>query len=248
MLLLKNVSFGFSFEKRILENIDLLLEKGKIYALMGSNGAGKTTLFNILTGYIKPLQGNVYFNGKSINDLAPYKINRLGIGRTFQNLRIITKLTVIENVILSMNRNPSDNIIFAFLPDKFKKRTNQQLTNKADEIIKQFFIGDVRDSLAGNISYGQQKLLTLACCIANGADIFLLDEPAAGVQPKYRKEISHLIKQLKEKGKTVFLIEHNTDFVAGLTDQIFLLHGGKILNFANMQALKANRSAIEKYI
>ena len=247
ILELKNITHSFSPEKQILKGLTLSLEKGKIYALMGSNGAGKTTLFNLITGFIKPQSGEIFFGEKNITHMQPYKTNLLGISRTFQDLRIITKLSVKENIILSMKENPTDNVLNALLPQSIHRNANKMLEQKADEIIQQFFLGEVQNSLAAEVSYGQQKLLTLACCVANGASLLLLDEPVAGIQPEYRNKIATLIKQLKEQGKTILLIEHNTDFITDVADQIFFLHEGKISNFDNIQTLKADPLVMEAY-
>jgi branched-chain amino acid transport system ATP-binding protein len=228
--------------------VTLSLEENKIYALMGANGSGKTTLFNIITGFIKLQSGNVFFTEINITNQQPYKINRLGIGRTFQDLRLITKLTVRDNIILAMQNNPGDNWLNAIFPENICNRTNQELYKKADDIIEQFFLSDVMNSLASEISYGQQKLLSLACCVANGAKLLLIDEAVAGVQPEYRKRIVVLIKQLKEQGKTILLIEHNTDFIADVADKIFFLYEGFISSFENMESLRKDRQVMEAYI
>ena len=216
--------------------------------MMGSNGAGKTTLFNLITGFIKAENGRIFFSGVNITNKQPYKINQLGIGRTFQDLRLITKLTVKENIILAMQQNPTDNWFVAMLPENFRKNTNTQLEKRASEIIDQYFLSDVKNSLAVEISYGQQKLLSLACCVANGANLLLLDEAVAGVHPEFRNKIVKLIKQLKEQGKTIFLIEHNTDFIADVADKIFFLHGGKVSAFENMETLRNDKEVMEAYI
>lgn len=246
-LVLQHITQSFSPEKQILKDLSLSLEKGKIYALMGSNGAGKTTLFNLITGFIKPQSGEIFFGEKNLTHLQPYKINLLGISRTFQDLRIITKLSVKENIILSMKENPTNNVLNALLPERFHRNTNQALEKKSDEIIQQFFLGEVPNVLAAEISYGQQKLLTLACCVANGASLLLLDEPVAGIQPEYRNKIATIIKQLKAQGKTILLIEHNADFIADVADQIFFLNEGEVSNFANIQTLKADPLVMEAY-
>ena len=248
ILLLQNLSFGFTPEKQILKNLSLSLEGNKIYALMGSNGAGKTTLFNLITGFIKPQSGEIFFSNKNLTKQHPHKINRQGIGRTFQNLRLITKLTVKENLVLAMQHNPTDNWLNAMLPKKFHRKANQQLDKMADEIIELFFLIDVKNSLAAEISYGQQKLLSLACCVANGAMLLLIDEVVAGIQPEYRNKIATLIKQLKEQGKTILLIEHHTDFIADVADKIFFLHEGKISSFDNMETLRKDKHLMEAYI
>lgn len=224
------------------------LEEKKIYALLGSNGAGKTTLFNLISGFIKLQSGEIFLGAKNLTNQQPYKINRQGIGRTFQDLRLITKLTVRENIILAMQQNPTDNWLNAMLPENLHRSTNKALEKKADEIVEQFYLSDVTNSLAAEISYGQQKLLSLACCVANGASLLLFDEAVAGIQPEYRNKISALVKQLKEQGKTILLIEHNTEFIAEIADKIFFLHNGKIVIFEDIQTLRRNPSVIESYI
>lgn len=219
-----------------------------VYALMGSNGAGKTTLFNLISGFIRPQSGEIYFGDKNLTRKEPYIINRQGIGRTFQDLRLITKLSVKENIILSMKGNPTDTVFNALLPQRIYGNARKELEQHADKIIEQFFLSEVKHSPAGEISYGQQKLLSLACCVANGAKLLLLDEPVAGIQPEYRNKIATLIKQMKEQGKTILLIEHNTDFISEVADKIFFLHDGKISYFANVESLRADKTVMEAYI
>lgn len=249
MLQIKHLTFGFSPEKQILKDLSFSLEQGKIYALMGSNGAGKTTLFNLITGFIKSQSGVILYNEKVISSLQPYKINRLGVGRTFQDLRLITKLTVRENIILAMKNNPTDNIFNAML--NFRGTVLDTLVYNEripGEIAEKYFLSDVINSSAGEISYGQQKLLSLACCMANGASLLLLDEPVAGIQPEYRNRIAALIKQMKEQGKTILLIEHNTDFISEVADKIFFLHDGIISIFDNIEELRKDKQVMEAYI
>lgn len=245
---LKHLTFGFVPEKQILKDLFFSLEGQKIYALMGGNGAGKTTLFNLITGFIKPQSGEILFGGKNLAHQQPYIINRQGIGRTFQDLRLITKLTVKENIILAMQHNPTDNWINAMLPERFYRNSNKLLAQQADDIIEEYYLNDVKNSLAGEISYGQQKLLTLACCVANGAKLLLLDEAVAGIQPEYRNKIAKLIRTLREKGKTILLIEHNTDFIADVADTIFFLHEGILSTFETMDALREDQQVMAAYL
>lgn len=245
---LKHITFGFSPEKQILKDLSLSMEDKKIYALMGSNGAGKTTLFNLISGFIKPQSGDIFFREKNITHQQPYKINRQGIGRTFQDMRLITKLSVKENIILAMQHNQTDNWVRAMFPEKLHRSTITRLEKKADEIVERFFLNDVINSLAAEISYGQQKLLSLACCVSNGAKFLLIDEVVAGIQPEYRNKIAILIKQLKEEGKTILLIEHNTDFIADVAEQIFFLHDGVISSFEDIETLRNDKQVLEAYI
>lgn len=248
ILELQNLTFAFVPEKQILNDLSLSLEEQKIYALMGGNGAGKTTLFNLITGFIKPQRGEILFVGKNLTNRQPYNINRQGIGRTFQDLRLITKLTVKENIILAMQHNPTDNFLHAMLPEQFYRFKNKQLGQKADDIIEAYYLGDVKNSLAAEISYGEQKLLTLACCVANGAKMLLLDEAVAGIQPEYRNKIAKLILTLREQGKTILLIEHNTDFITDVADTIFFLQQGTLSTFETMDALREDKQVMTAYL
>lgn len=214
---------------------------------MGSNGAGKTTLFNLISGFVKPKIGEIFFGKTNITRLPPYRINRLGIGRTFQDLRLVAKLSVKENIVLAMKKNPTDNWLNAMLPENFHRKTNAAQEIKASKIVEQFFLRDVNNFLASEISYGQQKLLSLACCVANGATLLLLDEAVAGIQPEYRNKIAILIKQLKEQGNTILLIEHNPDFIADVADNIFFLHKGVISTFDSMESLKKDKQVMDAY-
>ena len=215
---------------------------------MGTNGSGKTTLFNLISGFLTPQSGNILFNEKSITKLPPYKINQLGIGRTFQDLRLITKLNVKENVLLASKGDPTNNWAKALMPANVYKKKSIALSEQADKILTEHFLDDVKYSLAGQISYGQQKLLTLACCVANDSECLLIDEPVAGIQPKFQQEIGILIKKLKERGKAIFFIDHNTDFIAELADEIFFLHEGKISAFESISSLRADKAVMEAYL
>lgn len=248
ILNIENINFCFPGKNNLINNFNLELNEKKIYSLMGANGSGKTTLFNLITGFIKPQSGKIFFNDLNITNLSPYKVNRVGIGRTFQDLRLINKLTVKENVILAMQNNSGDNWYNAILPCDFFKIVNLELNRKADEIIDQFFLNDVINSLAGEISYGQQKLLTLASCLANGATLLLVDEAVAGVQPEYRNKISLILKNLKELGKTILIIEHNTDFIGEISDKIFFLYDGKVSTFENIENLRNDKHVMEAFI
>lgn len=245
---IQNISFGFSKASPLFKELSISFEERKIYALMGANGAGKTTLFNLITGFYRPFSGQINFRQSKINGIAPYKINRLGVARTFQDLRLINKLTVKENVILAMQENPTDNWVKALLPERVYREVNKSLETKAEGLMEMFFIGDVKSFLAGEISYGQQKLLSLACIVANGASLLLLDEPIAGVQPEYRNKIAVLIRQLKEQGKTIIVIEHNTDFIADIADKILFLHEGCISSFDDMDMLRKDTQVINAYM
>jgi ABC-type branched-subunit amino acid transport system ATPase component len=247
-LQIKNITHAFGVSKKILDDVSFELEKNRIYALMGANGSGKTTLFNIITGFIKPQSGNAFFNSNRIDGLPPHKINRLGIGRTFQDLRLISKLTVKENVLLAMNNNPTQAWHKAVLPKRIYRSEIRALDEQAEEIIKTCFLQDVTFRLAGEISYGQQKLLNLACCIANNAEMLLLDEPIAGINPNYHERVLDLLKRLRNQGKTVFLIEHNTEFLQQIAGRFFFLATGKLRAYDTYTQLKNDKEVLGAYL
>lgn len=248
ILKLENINFSFAQSKPILNNLTLSLEQGKIYALMGANGAGKSTLFNIITGFIKPQSGKIFFNEIDITKNNAYQINLNGIGRTFQDLRLITKLTVKENIELSFKNNMSDKWYNTIFPSAKLKAQNSEFTKRINEILEQFYLAEVQDQLGGEISYGQQKLLTIACCVANDAQLLLLDEPVAGVNPVYRVQLIVILKALKEQGKTILLIEHNTDFINDVADSIFFLANGQITEYNNLEQMKKDENVLNAYM
>jgi branched-chain amino acid transport system ATP-binding protein len=246
-LQIKNITHSFSDSKKILDNVSFDVEKNRIYALMGANGSGKTTLFNIISGFIKPKSGDVFFNSNKIVGLLPHKINHLGIGRTFQDLRLISTLTVKENVLLALDVDPTQAWYKAVLPKILYQSKISALEEKAEEIIRTCFLQDVGCSLGGEISYGQQKLLNLACCIANDAELLLLDEPVAGISSAYREQISILIKKMRDEGKTILMIEHNTDFIAETAERFLLFTDGLVREYGNFNQLKTNETGADAY-
>lgn len=247
LLLLQNISFGFSSEKQIFSGLSFCLEHGKIYALMGANGAGKTTLFNLISGFHKPNSGSLFFKQYNITHAKPYLINKHGIGRTFQELRLISKLTVKENILLAMPDHPTANCLSALLPASLFKKDLHRLENKANQILADYFLQDVQNAMANEISFGQQKLLNLACCVANGAELLLLDEPVAGISPHNREQITLLIKRLQQQGKTILMIEHNTDFIEATADHFLFLDSGTLSQFVTFAELKNSGQAADAY-
>lgn len=248
LLKLEHINFSFSKSKKILSEVDLILEQGKIYSLIGANGSGKSTLFNLITGFYKPQSGSVSFKGETINNQQPFAINQKGIGRTFQDLRIITKLSVKDNIILAMKNNPTDVWYKALFHFSWMMPWQNKVGKKIEAILEQYHLAEIQNHLASEISYGQQKLLTIACCVANDAELLLLDEPVAGINPKYREQMIVILKRLKDEGKTILLIEHNTEFINEVADQIFFLANGSISLYASIDKMKQDPKVIEAYM
>ena len=238
-------SFG---ERIVLNDISFDLSEGKVYVLMGTNGAGKTTLFNIITGFIVQDQGDILIDDVSVNKLSPYQRCLKGIGRTFQDLRLINELSVIENVMLAFPKQRGEKWWNALLPIYTIKTEQGQNREFAGIILKKCFIDDVSETKAGELSYGQQKLLNLACCIACGTPVLLLDEPVAGVSPVYREKLSKVITQLKSEGKSIFVIEHNNDFIEAVADEILFLHNGSLMHYGSYKSFRDDKEVLNAYI
>lgn len=240
MLVINNL--GKSFGKQVvLKDFSHTFKEGKIYALMGANGSGKTTLFNIIGSFLSADEGNITFKGKNIISILPHQVAQLGICRTFQNLRLMPSLSVIDNIYLALKNKTDEKIVTAF----FGKTSRTYYQEKIHQLLATTHLDRVKNSLAKNISYGQQKLLTLAIAMANDFDLLLLDEPVAGVQVEYRKQISTILKKMN---KTIILIEHNAEFIQNLTDNVVFLDQGKVIAQGDYQAIKNNPQVQEAYL
>lgn len=235
-------------DRQVLNDISFELSEGKVCVLMGTNGSGKTTLFNILTGFVEQDKGDVLLDGVCVNKLKPYERCLKGIGRTFQDLRLIGGLTVRENVMLAFPKQDGEKWWNALLPLRSVKTEQGKNKQVAEAILKQCFIDDVADSKAAEISYGQQKLLNLACCIACGTPVLLLDEPVAGVNPAFREKLSDVVRRLKAEGKTLLIIEHNSDFIETVADEILFLHNGSLRHYDGYSNLKNDKEVLEAYL
>ncbi len=238
ILELQHITHSFSGPKPILNDVNLKLFPGQAYTLMGANGSGKTTLFNVIGGYIRPERGLVFFRERDITLLPPNKINRLGVGRTFQKPRLIKHLTLLENVILAMPHNQTDIWYKALLPRFVYSGYLRILEEKAEEVLERFLLCEKRDELVASISYGQQKMLNLACLVANEGQLLLLDEPVAGLSPSYARRLTDSLIQLKAEGKTILMIEHSQALTQRVTDEYFLLDRNGIKSYTSFESLR----------
>jgi branched-chain amino acid transport system ATP-binding protein len=223
------------------------IQQGTVTSLIGPNGAGKTTLFNMICGYIKPDRGTVHFKGKDINGSPPYAIAAMGIGRTFQNLRVIKMLTVLDNILLSVPDHQMNGIlgpIFKVL----RKDSESGCREKALELLDFVGLREKANDLAGSLSYGQQKLLSLACCLALEPSVLLLDEPVAGVNQEMIINILALIRRLKEIGIAVFFIEHNLGAVMEVSDRLIVMDEGSIIADGIPSVVREDPAVVEAYI
>lgn len=238
MLAVEQLSFGFP-GRTILDGVSFQVQPGAATCLLGGNGSGKTTLFNLITGFLRPDAGSIRLGETELTGRAPFRISRLGMARTFQDLRLIGKLTVRKNILLALPQHPGERLGCALLPPNFYRERDDADLNKADTLLVEFFLTEVADQLASEISYGQQKLLTLACCAAMDASLLLLDEPVAGISPEYQERIAELLTSLKAAGKTILLIEHQPDFLERAGDAFFFLQAGRLYRFDTLAELRA---------
>lgn len=239
MLSIEQLRFGFP-GRPLLDGVSVQLRTHATTCLLGGNGSGKTTLFNLITGFLRPEAGSIRLGDKELVGCVPFRVSRLGVARTFQDLRFIGKLTVRENVLLAIPNHPSEHFARALLPSDCHRGRNDADRSKADALLADYFLAEIAGQPAAEISYGQQKLLTLACCAAMNASLLLLDEPVAGISPEYRERIAACLASLKAAGKTIVLIEHQPDFLERTGDDFLYLHAGRLHHFDTLAALRAS--------
>jgi ABC-type branched-subunit amino acid transport system ATPase component len=213
---------------RVLAGVNVEFPSSGVIAIIGPNGAGKTTLLNVLTGFLRADSGRFFFDEQELTGLAPHRIARLGISRTFQDLRLISQVTALENVLLARPNQRGERFLLALLRLGVGK---EEASNREEAFKLLDFVGlkDKAGEPAGELSYGQQKLLTLACCLATEARILLLDEPVAGVHSEIVSKILGLLSQLRSQGKLVVFIEHDIAAVRQIADQVIVMDEGKII-------------------
>ena len=209
------------------DDIFFEVEENSICGLVGPNGSGKTTVFNLICGYLKPERGKIFFNGKQIISLSPHKISRLGIGRTFQNIRLFPQISVLDNVMLGFKYDKGEKFSSALFQTKKMKKEEKQNLLKAEEILKFVGLIEKRNVLAEQLSHGQRKLLELGRILALDPELFLLDEPFSGLFPETKETMLNLIRSLKEQGKTILFIEHDMNSVMGIAEKVIVLNYGK---------------------
>jgi len=222
--------------------------EGEIVGLIGPNGAGKTTFFNVITGFMHADGGSARFRGADVLGLPPHRVARAGISRTFQNLRLIRRLSVLDNVLLAFKDQPGERLASIFLRRRACARCEDRNAEKAVALLKDAGLGEKLHDPADDLSYGQQKLLSLVCCLAADADLLLLDEPVAGIAPEMMERILSIIRALPEKGKTVVLIEHNMDAIAQVSDRVIFMDAGIKVSEGTPEEVRSDPKVLEAYL
>jgi ABC-type branched-subunit amino acid transport system ATPase component len=220
------VSFG---GLRALQDCSFTVERGRITCLVGPNGAGKTTIFNVITGFLKPDAGTVAFLGKPLDGLKPQAIVAAGIARTFQNLRLFVDLTALDNVIVALPTQSGEEPLAAIFRPLHVARAQTRRREEALQILDHVGLTARAGDFVRNLSYGEQKLLTVARGLATGAELLLLDEPASGLSASALDQIMALLRRLQTEGKTLLVVEHNTRVVQQIADEVLFLHQGHLM-------------------
>jgi branched-chain amino acid transport system ATP-binding protein len=216
---------------------------GEIFGVIGPNGSGKTTLFNSMLGQITPDGGRIELKGEDVTHLGPLELNRRGVGRTFQTLQVFPKMSVMDNLLVAAQEHEGNKLSRLF------GAHSQHIEDLANHFIDQFKIRHVAHQRAGELSYGQQKLVDIAMAFMREPEVVLLDEPCAGVNPSLVGEISRLLKLLnKERGGSFVVIEHNMDFVMGLCDRVMVMVEGQILAIGSPDEIRSNEAVLNAYL
>ncbi len=250
MALLEVKNLGITFGGlHAVDNFNLTLEKGDLYGLIGPNGAGKTTVFNLLTGVYKPTTGTFYLDGHELKGKKPAEINKAGIARTFQNIRLFKNLSVLDNVKVGLHNEMKYSTFEGIfrLPRYFS--TEKKMNARAMELLDVFDLSENADTLASNLPYGKQRKLEIARAIATQPKLLLLDEPAAGMNPNETKELMETIHFVRDNFElTVLVIEHDMNLVAGICEQITVLNFGTELAKGKTEDVLKNPEVIKAYL
>jgi branched-chain amino acid transport system ATP-binding protein len=225
----------------------LEVQRGAITALIGPNGAGKTTLFNLLTGFDQPNEGDWTFEGHTLGGVAAYKVARLGMVRTFQLTKVLSRLTVMQNMMLGGQGQRGEKMLTSVFPFTWKKQ-EAELEAKALELLQRFNLLEKKDDFAGSMSGGQRKLLEMARALMTNPTIIMLDEPMAGVNPALTQSLLGHIKELREDGMTVLFVEHDMDMVRDISDWVVVMAEGRIVAEGPPHDVMANPAVIDAYL
>ncbi len=248
LLKVDNVSMVFG-GLRAVSNLSLHINDGELIGLIGPNGAGKTTAFNMITGVYTPTEGKIFFNGQQSSGRKSYQVTQMGMARTFQNIRLFSELSVIDNVKIAYNMHVTYNLADAIIRDNKYLNEEEFITQKALELLKIFHLEEEAYETAKNLPYGKQRRLEIARALATEPKLLLLDEPAAGMNPQETKELMEMIRWIRKNfNLAILLIEHDMGLVMGVCERIYVLEYGMKIAEGTPDEIKNNKRVIEAYL
>lgn len=231
-----------------VDDLSFTIEKGKVSAIIGPNGAGKTTVLNLISGFLRPDAGEIWYQGVNITGLSPTEIVKIGIARTFQDLRLFYQMRVIDNVLLGLQNREEENPLVALIRGRLPTENSQHL-DRAFELLDFTALTEQAGELVANLSYGEQKLTAMARTLATRANFILLDEPASGLLPEVIKErLAPLIRRLVDSGTTILLVDHNMEAVMSVSDTVIVLDVGKKIAEGTPSEIRKNSEVIKVYL
>lgn len=234
---------------RAVSNLTMHIDEGELVGLIGPNGAGKTTVFNMITGVYTPSDGSIYFNGKKSSGKKSYQVTQMGMARTFQNIRLFSELSVIDNVKIAYNMHVTYNLFDAIMRGGRYLSEEEYITQKAMELLKIFHLEGEAYEKAKNLPYGKQRRLEIARALATEPKLLLLDEPAAGMNPQETQELMEMIRWIRKEFKlAILLIEHDMGLVMGVCERIYVLEYGMLIAEGTPEEIKNNSRVIEAYL
>jgi neutral amino acid transport system ATP-binding protein len=237
-----------SFGGLVAVSVDHLeIQRGGITGLIGPNGAGKTTLFNLLTGFDQPNTGTWSYDGRSLGQLRPYQVARLGVVRTFQLTKALSRLTVLQNMLLGAQDQRGESFLRALIPGTWRAQEKAN-TEKALDLLRRFKLDAKKDDFAGTLSGGQRKLLEMARALMSDPQVVMLDEPMAGVNPALTQSLLGHVKDLREQGMTVIFVEHDMDVVRDISDWVVVMAAGRIIAEGAPESISQNQAVVDAYL
>ncbi len=231
-----------------VNNVDFHIDTGEIVSLIGPNGAGKTTFFNSITGIYEPTSGEVEFLGEKVKKAKPYEITKLGIGRTFQNIRLFSTMTVMENIMVGQYCRTSSNLLATILKTPKLVKEEKMVIDKTHDIMEFLEISHLKDEIAISLPYGYQRRVEIGRAMATDPKLLLLDEPAAGMNTGEKVEMTRLIKKIRDRGNTILVIEHDMKLVMGISDRIVVLEYGNKIAEGLPHEIQNDEQVIKAYL